>query len=130
MAQKTTKKCPHCGKEILAIAKKCKYCHNWIKPKNVRPEVVSKAIEPVVEPVVKSAVETATETATKPAAEPIAPTKETPAASDKVFKAKYEYKTASNGYGQRPPSPFWLAVGTIAFFGLIYVGILALSLFF
>lgn len=24
-----TKICPFCGKEVLAIAKKCKYCNNW-----------------------------------------------------------------------------------------------------
>jgi hypothetical protein len=28
---KETKICPHCGKEILAIAKKCKYCKQWIE---------------------------------------------------------------------------------------------------
>lgn len=26
---KETKICPFCGKKVLAIAKKCKYCHNW-----------------------------------------------------------------------------------------------------
>ena len=25
--------CPNCGKEILAVAKKCKYCGTWIEPK-------------------------------------------------------------------------------------------------
>ena len=28
-----TKICPNCGKEILAVAKKCKYCGTWIEPK-------------------------------------------------------------------------------------------------
>jgi hypothetical protein len=28
---KETKICPHCGEEILAIAKKCKYCKQWIE---------------------------------------------------------------------------------------------------
>lgn len=26
--------CPNCGKEILAVAKKCKYCGTWIAPKH------------------------------------------------------------------------------------------------
>ncbi len=25
------KKCPYCGKEILAVAKKCKHCGNWLE---------------------------------------------------------------------------------------------------
>lgn len=25
-----TKKCPYCGKEILAVAKKCKHCGEWL----------------------------------------------------------------------------------------------------
>ena len=29
-----TKKCPFCGKEILAVAKKCKHCGNWIDGTN------------------------------------------------------------------------------------------------
>lgn len=28
-----TKKCPNCGREILATAKKCKYCGFWMEPK-------------------------------------------------------------------------------------------------
>lgn len=30
METKETKICPHCGKEILAVAKKCKYCKEWV----------------------------------------------------------------------------------------------------
>ena len=29
-----TKKCPYCGKEILAVAKKCKHCGEWLDKSN------------------------------------------------------------------------------------------------
>lgn len=29
-----TKKCPYCGEEILAIAKKCKHCGRWLDGSN------------------------------------------------------------------------------------------------
>lgn len=32
-----TKICPHCGREILAIAKKCRYCKEWIETADVGP---------------------------------------------------------------------------------------------
>lgn len=32
MVQIQMKKCPYCGQEILAVAKKCKYCRKWIEP--------------------------------------------------------------------------------------------------
>lgn len=31
------KKCPHCGEQILAVAKKCKYCREWIVDSPVGP---------------------------------------------------------------------------------------------
>lgn len=33
------KNCPYCGEKILAIAMKCKHCHQWLEE---QPEVVSK----------------------------------------------------------------------------------------
>ena len=27
-------KCPYCGGEILAVAKKCKHCHKWLQGEN------------------------------------------------------------------------------------------------
>ena len=33
-----TKKCPYCGQEILAVAKKCKHCGAWIETNNTRSD--------------------------------------------------------------------------------------------
>lgn len=38
MEAKETKICPHCGKEILAVAKKCKYCQKWISDPSIPAE--------------------------------------------------------------------------------------------
>ena len=40
---KETKQCPYCGEEILAVAKKCKHCGEWLEPKE--PEKEKKMIE-------------------------------------------------------------------------------------
>lgn len=33
-----TKKCPYCGEEILAIAKKCKHCNEWLDETEILSE--------------------------------------------------------------------------------------------
>lgn len=35
METKEKKICPHCGKEILATAKKCKHCKQWLEDKSI-----------------------------------------------------------------------------------------------
>lgn len=37
MKQETTR-CPYCGEEILAVAKKCKHCGEWLDEENVEEE--------------------------------------------------------------------------------------------
>lgn len=32
-----TKRCPYCGEEILAVAKKCKHCGEWLNREETRP---------------------------------------------------------------------------------------------
>ena len=38
-SNETTKICPYCGETILAVAKKCKHCGEWIKEEDVVVEV-------------------------------------------------------------------------------------------
>ena len=33
-----TKRCPYCGEEILAVAKKCKHCGEWLEAKETEKE--------------------------------------------------------------------------------------------
>ncbi len=33
-----TKRCPYCGEEILAVAKKCKHCGEWLEEKKEEPK--------------------------------------------------------------------------------------------
>lgn len=40
-----TKKCPYCGKEILAVAKKCKHCGQWLEGKE-KADIPVPTVEP------------------------------------------------------------------------------------
>ncbi|MCF0186724.1 MAG: hypothetical protein HUJ98_09600 [Bacteroidaceae bacterium] len=41
--EKTTKKCPYCGGEILEVAKKCKHCGRWLNDNQPKAEEAPKA---------------------------------------------------------------------------------------
>lgn len=47
-----TKRCPYCGEEILAVAKKCKHCGEWL---DENPQVSEPQLTAVPEPVCESA---------------------------------------------------------------------------
>lgn len=40
--EQETKRCPYCGEEILAVAKKCKHCGEWLEKETIRPERIDK----------------------------------------------------------------------------------------
>ena len=39
--EQQTKNCPYCGEEILAVAKKCKHCGEWLETKEGDAAVAS-----------------------------------------------------------------------------------------
>ena len=41
--EKETKRCPYCGEEIMATAKKCKHCGEWLTEENHTPKKETKA---------------------------------------------------------------------------------------
>lgn len=61
MVDKDTKKCPYCGKEILAVAKKCRHCGQWMpneSPQKQKNEARSSVTVTVKEKVIEEKVPT------------------------------------------------------------------------
>lgn len=46
METKETKNCPYCGEEILAVAKKCKHCGEWLD-KTSKPNTPAASSKPI-----------------------------------------------------------------------------------
>lgn len=47
--EQQTKNCPYCGEEILAVAKKCKHCGEWLETKEEKAAAASAEPEPKAE---------------------------------------------------------------------------------
>ena len=50
MKTRDTRNCPYCGEEILAVAKKCKHCGEWL-PKDEEPKEAQEEVQPEQTPV-------------------------------------------------------------------------------
>ncbi len=49
------KHCPYCGEEILAVARKCKYCGEWLEDETVKSEVVISSSKEIIKEEMKEA---------------------------------------------------------------------------
>ena len=47
--EKKTKECPYCGEEILATAKKCKHCGEWLEEHKEKPLLSDEEIDQIAE---------------------------------------------------------------------------------